>query len=192
MNNSTTADKPANAVSKLAIDYGSSTNPGLRFTYTGKPSLFSFSELLMLLVVIIFVGVSLAIVFGNEPYRWEGLILLPVGIVFLGRYWVMRKNPGRLVTLRYSVKVDNGKAYFTDDFGQNILDLDKLGRLWIATERTNGTLTAADIIAYYNGGIMPVLNIMEHYPRLGGQEHVVLKHIVDYLNSFAAEFNKHQ
>ena len=182
---------PAKAIPKLTIDHGSDENPGLRFTYVGKSSLYSPSELLMLLVGVVFVVISLVAVYGNSPPRWEGFIFLIVAAVFLVRFWEVRKNSGRLESLRYSVKVENGKVCFSGEDGQKILDLSKLGRLWISTHRTNGHLTGADITAYYDGDTMAVLNIKDLYPRLGGEENVVLEHIVNYLNIYAAEKNKH-
>ena len=185
-------EKQSPPVSRLTIDHGTTATPGLRFIYTGKSGIFSLSELLMLLVGIIFVGISLAGVFGSESYRWEGLVLLLVAAVFFDRFRGMRKDSGRLETLRYSVLVDDGIVCFSDGYEQKTFDLSKIGRLYIATTTKNGTLTAASISAYYNGDTVPVLNIRELYPRLGDQSHVVLEHIVDYLNSFASEAHKRQ
>ncbi|NVN99060.1 MAG: hypothetical protein HXX17_07015 [Geobacteraceae bacterium] len=190
MEQNATTENPV--ISKLTIDHGSTENPGLRFTYVGKSRLYSPSELLMLLTGIIFVVISLIAVYGNAPPpRWEGFIFLVVAAVFLVRFWDGRSSSGRLETLRYSVKVEDGKACFSGEDGQKVLDLSKLGRLWIATETTNGHFTAANITAYYDSDTLPVLCITDLYPRLGSEMNVVLEHIVSYLNSCAAETNKH-
>lgn len=189
---STSSDNQPQLVPKLIIDHGSKDHPGLQFIYTGKSRLYSPAELLMLLLGIISVVVSLVSVYSYNPIRWEGFAILVVAFAFFAKFWKMHKNSSRFETLRYSVIVEHGLVGFSSGYDKKQICLSKIGRLYISTHRRNGVLKEAYVNAYYDGDTIPVLNIIDLYRRLDAKCSVVLDHIVDYLNSAAADAYKKQ
>ena len=181
----------AAAAPKLTIDQSGKEWPGLLMTYSEPPRGLNFSDMMTLLFGVMLVGIGIASLYGGVQMLWQkdvgwvlfcaAIFLLPgIGVVYYT--FLQRKRLLAGLKIRYRVSVADGMAVFSHDGDTTTLDISKLTRMWISRDTTNGIVARVDIMAYCNGKLEVVFNIMEISRILGDKESCLVTGMVDYLN----------
>lgn len=136
-------------------------------------------------------GIGAVVLYGGVRLLWQdgvgvwlifsGAIFLPgVGVIYYT--FLQRKRLLAGLKIRYRVTVAAGMATFSHDGDSIALDISKITRMWIARDTMNGIVARVDIMAYCNGGLEVVFNIMEISRILGDKDNILVSSMVDYLN----------
>ncbi len=180
------------AVPKLTIDQSGEEWPGLLMTYSEPPRGLNFLDIMTFLFGVMLVGIGIVSLYGGVQTLWQkgvgfwllfsaAIFLLPgIGVIYYT--FLQRKRLLAGLKIRYLVSIADGMATFLHDGDTTTLDISKLTRMWIARDTTNGIVARVDIMAYCNGKLEVVFNIMEISRILGDKESCLVTGMVDYLN----------